>query len=136
MTDYCKDTLCVICCCGEESGPLSKVLTFNMHEQLQNIAVNDAKIMVRLQHACDAIAGDILYHSCCLLSHSTDEHKSRNQSEPEPSGYTRVYSDLARESKSLEKSWSCSSCVCLLGTLRGIVSYEQNRSPISFHRQT
>ena len=101
MTEYSKDEHCVICCCGEEKGGLCKVLTFNKHEQLQKLATKDSKMMVRLQRARDAIAGDILYHPVCLLSHAADGNKGGDHEESDSSGYTNVYTELTRELKSL-----------------------------------
>ena len=53
--------------------------------------------MVRLQHACDAIAGDILYHPLCLFSHSFDGNKIGDEEGSGSLGHTNVYTELKRE---------------------------------------
>ncbi|MCP3890821.1 MAG: hypothetical protein GY702_18405 [Desulfobulbaceae bacterium] len=97
MDQYSKDKHCVLCCSGE--GSLSRVLTFNKHEQLQQLANVDPKLMIRLQDAYDAIAGDILYHPLCLMPCDTDcdPHPSNTNASPD------VYSELKREILSLTK---------------------------------
>ena len=66
-TTYLKDSHCAVCCKGEENGKLRKVETYIIHDKLHNKALNDYQLMARLESSLDAIAGDVHYHSLCLL---------------------------------------------------------------------
>ena len=59
-------TKCIICCCGDESGSLHLVTTFNIDHALKEKAKTDFELLARLEKACDAMAGDILYHRNCI----------------------------------------------------------------------
>jgi hypothetical protein len=60
------ETHCIICCCGDESGSLHLVTTFNVDHALKEKAKTDFMLLARLEKAHDAMAGDILYHRNCI----------------------------------------------------------------------
>ena len=64
---YDVETHCVICCVGEEKEEIHKVTSFNVHEQLKQMAQTDYSLLTRLNNALDSIAEDIQYHSTCIL---------------------------------------------------------------------
>ena len=64
---YNKAIHCVVCCFSEQNGKLHQVLSWAVHDKLHNKALNDYELMIRLESSRDAIAGDMLYHSLCLL---------------------------------------------------------------------
>ena len=62
MPKYIKGQHCVVCCLGVEAGKLCQALTYKAHKTLQELFETNPQMKIRLEHAFDAIAGDILYH--------------------------------------------------------------------------
>ena len=94
-TPYIKDKHCVICCTGSDMGDMNCAITFNTHEKLQNIAMNDFELMTRLESARDAIAGDVMYHSLCLRKQTRVTASSGNK--PEQGSHENIFSQLKEE---------------------------------------
>ena len=97
MKQYIKHQHCVVCVAGVEDGPLSKCMTPKRHAQLFELSLKDQKLQIRLAHAYDAIAGDILYHANCLLKQPKGEEAASN----DKLIYSQVYSSLKLELQSL-----------------------------------
>ena len=55
---------------GNDEGEFRPVCTISTHEKLQGIAMADHEIRIRLESMYDAIDGDSMYHSVCLLNHT------------------------------------------------------------------
>ncbi len=81
LKPYNKDIQCVVCLGGEEKGKLNLVLTKNVHMKLQEVAEHNIDVMVRLQSAFDAMAGDVKYHSVCAYFNKNDEGETTQGSE-------------------------------------------------------
>ncbi len=100
--EYNKDLHCVVCCTGRENGTLHKVLSFNRHGELETLSLSDQELMIRLAHAYDGIAGDILYHSLCLTNHLGYSNTADSSSHSShATDIATVYSILKRELMSL-----------------------------------
>ena len=94
MKPYDKLLHCVVCVAGVEAGALSRCMTTNRHSQLFHLSL---RLYIRLLHAYDAIAGDIMYHSTCLPMPKPGEGSSNNIT----AAYSLIYSTLKQELQSL-----------------------------------
>ena len=94
-TTYLKDSHCAVCCKGEENGKLRKVETFTLHDKLHNKALNDYQLMTRLESSLDAIAGDVHYHSLCLLQSGSLDQPEISSSRKE--SHAKVLKQLTKE---------------------------------------